>query len=118
MKINYPAHGWLVAFRDFDEELTTLDGQPLLLPDDNQECYSISPDWQAGGLIMPLWFPVDMLRRHPNVEYVRRTWYVMEENEVPAGAELPEGECVDQCVRLPVHDVVRSRRVSGCVGQG
>ena len=27
---------------------------------------------------MPLWFPVDVLRRHPNVEYGRRTWYVMD----------------------------------------
>ena len=47
MKVLYPSHGWLVAFRDYDQELNSLDGQPLVLSDDNQGCYSISPDWRA-----------------------------------------------------------------------
>src|SRR5262245_51261566 len=46
--------------------------------------------------MMPLWYPVDVLRRHPDVAFVRRVYYVVEE-PIPEGVELPEGEYVDQC---------------------
>jgi hypothetical protein len=101
VKIAYPPHGWLVAFRSYDEEpeSLTLGGVPLNLPDDDQEGYSVN-DWETAAIILPLWYPIDLLRRHPAVREIRRLWYLLADEQdqpIPDGVVLPEGEYVDQC---------------------
>ena len=47
MKINYPPHAWLVAMRDYETDTECLswpDGTSLNIPNDRQECYTISAD--------------------------------------------------------------------------